>query len=227
MIAWSHLLSMSSFASQGLADIIKHFQAMKERKSIFDCNIFKVFCYFSFFMDILVLRLDVWNNLCLSFTMILWATFYFLGWFFSKEIGIPNFVILAPPLSRRLAVVWEKDSLLAEIGLRIFFSWRTNWLEDWIGGTGGLENGEGEGEANASQRAGWGGLRPIGLRRPEAPAPRGAVRQQRVAQLHGLSLVPSLWNILVLLVLVLQFLHVDCRNIAISVSDILIFTSPL
>jgi len=78
----------------------------------------------------------------------------------------------------------------------------------------GRENGEGEAEADASQCAGWGGLRPIGFQHPETPAPWGTVGQQWVAQLHGLSLVPSLWNILVLLVL--QFLHVQHPNIHFS-----------
>ena len=94
---------------------------MKERKLIFDCNIFKVFCYFSFFMDILVLRLDVWNNLCLSFTMILWATFYFLGWFFFK--GNRNTQLCNPGS----ATVSPTRRCLRE---RFPVSW--NWLEDFF-----------------------------------------------------------------------------------------------
>lgn len=57
-----------------------------------------------------------------------------------------------------------------------------------LGGTGRGEDGEGEAKVEAGQRAGRGGLRPVGIRRPEAPPRRGAVVEQRVAQLHGSSL---------------------------------------
>lgn len=67
-------------------------------------------------------------------------------------------------------------------------------VRGFVGGAGkggGRGDGEGEAEADASQRAGRGDLRPVGPRLPEAPPRRGAVGQQRVAQLHGSSLLPS------------------------------------
>lgn len=59
------------------------------------------------------------------------------------------------------------------------------------GGGGEQEDGEGKAQANAGQGGPRSDLRPNGLWCPEAPPPRGAVSQQRMAQLHGLSVSPT------------------------------------